>query len=171
MSWVQFIHIVELIRCYSLLFDVNHSIEIRLLWEIGGIWLRWCRERIELVRASMIFPWCFPSREILKFHFRSLTFSSICAAICQSNSMRGLYFWGIWSYSMLNLQNGDLGGKLAWLQRCVWVIQLSLIIHIAEMLSIVEIIRFYLMSTTILKYDCFEKLEAFGWSDVENQSN
>jgi hypothetical protein len=44
----------------SLLFDVNyHNIEIRLLWEIGGIWLKWCRERIELVLAGDDFRHCF----------------------------------------------------------------------------------------------------------------
>jgi hypothetical protein len=111
------------------------------------------------------FPWCFPLGEILKFHFRILTFPSICAAISQSNPMWGLYFCEIWSYSMLNLQNVVLGIRLAWLQRYIWVIQLNLIIHIVEM------IRCYLMSTAVLEYDWLEKLEAFGWSDVENESN
>jgi len=46
-----------------------------------------------------------------------------------------------------------------------WVIQLHSIIHTVEM------IRYYLVSTTGLKYDCFEELEAFGWSDVENESS
>jgi hypothetical protein len=96
-------------RNAQLLFGVDHRIEIRLLWEIGGIWLKWCRERIELVRASMIFPLMIPFRRNSENSFRILTFPSICATICQSNSMRRLYFWQIWSYSMLNWQNGDLG--------------------------------------------------------------
>jgi hypothetical protein len=66
---------------------------------------------------------------------------------------------------MLSLWNGGLGVRLAWLQRYVWVIQLSLIIHIVEMIS------YYLVSTAVLKYDCFEKLEVFGWNDVENEAN
>jgi hypothetical protein len=99
LAWLQrYFSVYELSSIYShcrndqLRFVVDHSIEIRLLWEIGGIWLKWCRERSELVRASMIFAWCFPSGEILRFHFRSLTFSSVCSVIRQSNSMRGLYF-------------------------------------------------------------------------------
>jgi hypothetical protein len=87
-------------RNARLLFAVDYSIEIRLLWEFGGIWLKWCRERIELVRpvrASMIFPWCFPSGEILKFHFRILTFPSVCYAISQPNDMQGGCFQKIWS--------------------------------------------------------------------------
>jgi hypothetical protein len=49
-------------RNAQLLFGVNHRIEIRLLWEIGGIWLKWCRERIELVWARYDFPLMFPFR-------------------------------------------------------------------------------------------------------------
>jgi hypothetical protein len=148
----------------QLLFGANHSIEIRLLWKIGGIWLKWCRERIELDWTSMIFPWCFPSEEILKFHFRILTFSSVCYAINRSNYMKEGYFQKIWSYLVISLWNDGLGARLAWLQRYVWVIQLHSIIHIVEM------IRYYLVPTAVLKYDCFEKLEAFGWSDVENEA-
>jgi hypothetical protein len=70
----------------------------------------------------------------------------------------------IWSFLVLSLWNDVLGIRLAWLQRYVWVNQLSLIIHIVEMIS------YYLLSITILNYDCFEKLEAFDWSDVENES-
>jgi hypothetical protein len=36
------------LRTDQLLFGVNCSIEIRLLWEIGGIWVKWCRERSEI---------------------------------------------------------------------------------------------------------------------------
>jgi hypothetical protein len=31
--------------------------------------------------------------------------------------------------------------------------------------------HYYLVSTTILKYDCCENLVQFGWNDVENESN
>jgi hypothetical protein len=42
-------------RNAQMLFAVDYSIEIRLLWEIGGIWSKWGRERIEPVWPGMIF--------------------------------------------------------------------------------------------------------------------
>jgi len=152
-------------RIDQLLFGVDYRTEIRLIWRIGGIWLKWCWERSELVWVGMVFPLRFPSEEILKFHFRILTFPSVYYAIRQSNYMQSSCFQEIWSYLVFRLWIDVSEVRLAWLQRYVWVIQFHSIIHIVEM------IRYYLASTTVLKYDCCEELEAFGWNDVENEAN
>jgi hypothetical protein len=96
--WVlQLDSLIHICRNHQLLFAVDYRIEIRLLWEIGGIWLKWCRERTEILWPGMILPWCFPSEEILNFHFRILTFPSVCYAIKQSNYVQSGYFQKIWS--------------------------------------------------------------------------
>ena len=59
--------------------------------------MKWCRERIELVWARYDFPLCFPSEEILKFHFRILTFPSVCYYFSQSNYMQSGCFQKNWS--------------------------------------------------------------------------
>jgi hypothetical protein len=87
------IHIVEIIRCYLLSTTV-------LKYDCCKNW----RHLVEVMSrtnrntlARYDFPYRFPSEEILKFHFRILTFPSVCSYINQSNYMQGGYFQKIWS--------------------------------------------------------------------------